>query len=233
MVPDKVPPPPCETSPDSGSEKFRPNHSETRGMRRWPEVPFWEALPDLEWEAPQGPRPAAPRRAPPRYPAPPHWCSLRGNMLYDLKIVKISALVILAVLTAAAQTGPVALKSPDGALEISIATVRGQAVQAAGGQLAYRVTFRGTPVIEWSNLGLLLEGAPALGPAVRIESSQASSQDETWSTPQGKANPVRNHYNAVAVQTVETAAGGRRLTVEARAYDDGVAFRYVVPSSLR
>ena len=31
------------------------------------------------------------------------------------------------------------------------------------------------------------------------------------------------------MQTVETAAGGRRLVMEARAYDDGVAFRYVVP----
>ena len=150
-------------------------------------------------------------------------------MLSDLKVFKIPALVLLAVLTAAAQTAPVALKSPDGALEISIATVRGQAVQAAGGQLAYRVTFRGKPLIEWSNLGLLLEGAPALGPAVRIESSQPSSLDETWKSVQGKANPIRNHYNAVAVQTVETAAAGRRLTVEARAYDDGVAFRYVVP----
>ena len=46
---------------------------------------------------------------------------------------------------------------------------------------------------------------------------------------QGKANPIRNHYNAVTVQTVETAANGRRLVMEARAYDDGVAFRYVVP----
>ena len=152
-----------------------------------------------------------------------------GIMLYDLKIVKWPALVLLAALTATAQTAPVVLKSPDGALEISIATVRGQAVQAAGGQLAYRVDLGGKSVLGWSNLGLLLDGAPALGPAVRIESSQASTQDETWTSPQGKANPIRNHYNAVAVQTVETAANGRRLIVEARAYDDGVAFRYVVP----
>jgi hypothetical protein len=53
------------------------------------------------------------------------------NMLRDLKIAKILALVVLAVLTAAAQTGAVALKSPDGAIEISIATVRGRSVQAA------------------------------------------------------------------------------------------------------
>jgi alpha-glucosidase len=150
-------------------------------------------------------------------------------MLCDLRVVKILAFVLLAALTAAAQTGPVVLKSPNGALEISIATVRGQSVQAAGGQLAYRVAFRGQPVIEWSNLGLAMEGSPALGPAVRIESSQASSQDETWTSVQGKANPIRSHYNAVTVQTVETAANGRRLVMEARAYDDGVAFRYVVP----
>jgi alpha-glucosidase len=150
-------------------------------------------------------------------------------MTGDRKLVNIPALVVLAAVTAAAQTGPVVLKSPNGALEISMATLRGQAVEAAGGQLAYRVAFRGKPVIEWSNLGLLIESAPALGPAVRIESSQASSQDETWTSPQGKANPIRNHYNAVAVRTVETTANGRRLVMEARAYDDGVAFRYYVP----
>jgi len=64
----------------------------------------------------------------------------------DPKLVKVPALVLLAVVTAAAQTGPVVLKSPDGAMEISFATVRGQSVQAAGGQLAYRVAFRGQPV---------------------------------------------------------------------------------------
>jgi alpha-glucosidase len=149
--------------------------------------------------------------------------------LCNLKIARVSALVLLAALIAAAQTAPVAVNSPDGALGISIATLRGQAVQAAGGQLAYRVTFRGRPVIEWSKLGLLLEGSPALGPAVRIESSQASSQDETWKPVQGKASSIRNRYNAVSIQTVETAGTGRRLVVEARAYDDGVAFRYVVP----
>ena len=150
-------------------------------------------------------------------------------MFHDQKIVKIVALLLMAVSTAAAQTGAVALQSPNGALEISIATLRDESPPAAGGQLAYRVVFRGQTVFDWSRLGLALDGSPALGPALRIESSQASSKDETWKSVQGKANPIRNHYNAVSVQTVETAAGGRRLIMEARAYDDGVAFRYVVP----
>jgi alpha-glucosidase len=110
---------------------------------------------------------------------------------------------------------------------MSIATVRGQAVQDAG-QLAYRVTFRGKVVLDWSNLGLAMEGSPVLGAAVHIESSQPSSQDQTWNPVAGKSNPIRNHYNAVTVQTVETAAGGRHLAIEVRAFDDGVAFRYDV-----
>ena len=85
-------------------------------------------------------------------------------MLSDLSLLKILALVLLAALAAAAQTGTVVLTSPNGALQISIATVRGQAVEAAGGQLAYRVAFRGQPVLEWSKLGLAIQGSPALGP---------------------------------------------------------------------
>jgi alpha-glucosidase len=150
-------------------------------------------------------------------------------MLSGPKLLKLLALLLLTALAAAAQTAPVVLTSPNGALEISFATVRGQSVQAAGGQLAYRVAFHGQPVLQWSNLGLLLEGTPPLGPAVRIESSQPSSQDETWTAVQGKASRIRNHYNAVTVETVEMAANGRRLAIEARAYDDGVAFRYTVP----
>jgi alpha-glucosidase len=138
-------------------------------------------------------------------------------------------LLYATMLTAAGQTGPVALMSPNGAIVISLATVRGRAVETAGGQLAYRVDFRGKPVIQWSNLGLAIDDAPALGPVVRIESSQLYSQDETWKSVQGKANPIRNHFNAVTVQTAETTTSGRRLALEARAYDDGVAFRYVVP----
>ena len=129
--------------------------------------------------------------------------------LVDLGL--FASLLCGPVLAAAAQTGPVVLRSPDGAIQISIATVRDQSVQSAGGQLAYRVEFRGRPVLEWSNLGLAIEGSPVLGPAVRIESSRPSSLDETWTPVQGKASPIRNHYNAVTVGTVETATNGRRL----------------------
>ncbi|MFL6354238.1 MAG: glycoside hydrolase family 97 N-terminal domain-containing protein, partial [Bryobacteraceae bacterium] len=144
------------------------------------------------------------------------------------RLAILFALVFAAISAAPAQT-PVSLKSPDGALELSIATVRGQSVQESGGQLAYRVAFRGKPVLDWSNLGLAIQGAPLLGSAVRVDSTKTSASDEAWNSIGSKANPIRDHYNAVTAQTIETAPHGRRLAIEARAYNDGVAFRYSIP----
>jgi alpha-glucosidase len=150
-------------------------------------------------------------------------------MFNGLRIIKTLLPILWIMLTVAGQAGPVVLKSPNGELEISIATLQGLSLRAEGGQLAYCVSFRGRSVLEWSNLGLIIEGSSVLGTDVRIESSQTSNQDETWTSVQGKANPIRNHYNTVTVQTAETSANGRHLVLEARAYDDGVAFRYIIP----
>jgi alpha-glucosidase len=141
--------------------------------------------------------------------------------------VRLFALAMATISLNQGQT--VTLKSPNGSLELSIATLKGQAVQESGGQLAYQIAFRGKPVVDWSNLGLELQGASMLGSAVRIDSSKTSSGDETWNSVAGKANPIRDHYNAVSVHTMETATAHRQLTIEARAYDDGIAFRYSIP----
>ncbi|HVX67270.1 MAG TPA: glycoside hydrolase family 97 protein, partial [Bryobacteraceae bacterium] len=138
--------------------------------------------------------------------------------------------LLLAIVPAFAQTGPVALKSPDGSLEISIATLKGDTLEAAGGHLAYRIAYRGKPVFQWSGLGLSVQGGPPLGADMRVTGSQPSGGDETWTAVHGKANPIRNHYNAVTVEAVETGRPNRKLTIEARAYDDGVAFRYLIPA---
>jgi hypothetical protein len=132
------------------------------------------------------------------------------------RLASLFALAFASSSVASAQT-PVILTFPDGALELSIAAVSRQSVQESGGQLAYRLAFRSKPVLDWSNLGLAIQGAPVLGSAVRIESTKTSVSDKTWNSIVGKANFIRNHYNAVTVRTVEGAPPGRRLAIEARA----------------
>ncbi len=99
----------------------------------------------------------------------------------------IFAVALATALAVSAQTGSVALKSPNGELEIAIATVSGAAPSDAGGQLAYRVSFHGNLVVDWSNLGLDIQGSQVLGSQVRILSSDSSRGDETWSAPGGGA----------------------------------------------
>lgn len=124
-----------------------------------------------------------------------------------------------AVLLAAAFAESV--KSPDGNLEFTFET--------ASGQLGYRVSYRGKPLILRSQLGLELQNARPLGAAVTITSASQGSVDETHRLVAGKANPVRDRYNSLRIEVTEAGEPGRKLVMEARAYDDGAAFRYVMP----
>jgi alpha-glucosidase len=116
------------------------------------------------------------------------------------------------------------LKSPDGLIEMT--------VSADDGQLSYSVSFHGKPVILKSGLGLQIPYQPLLGSGVRIVKTQPGSVDETYSMPHGKSNPVRNVCRTLSIDLEETKSPGRKMTLEARAYNDGVAFRYILPDSI-
>src|SRR5580704_7612155 len=100
---------------------------------------------------------------------------------------------------------------------------------AAGEQsgLRYAVEFHGKRLIAESQLGLELAGQPALGPGMVKTTAQPATVDQTYTIPVGKTSSVRDHYNAVSARFSDPS--GRKLTIEMRAYDDGVAFRYSVP----
>jgi alpha-glucosidase len=135
---------------------------------------------------------------------------------------KRAALFVLFPALLAAQSTAV-VKSPDGKLVMSFQT------RGATGQLTYSVTFRGKPLIDDSALRLDLEGQRPLGTEVRIAQQTPWNVDETYHLVTGKASTVRNHYNALRIDVEENGENRRNLSIEARAYDDAVAFRYVVP----
>ena len=139
------------------------------------------------------------------------------------------ALLLTAAATIRLQSQPVSLRSPDGRLTLQFQTLTTNKTPVASGALAYDLAFQNHPLLEPSAMSLELEGQPPLGANVRIARSTPSQTDETYRLVGGKANPVRNHFNALRIELEETAAPNRKLVVEARAYNDAVAFRYVVP----
>jgi alpha-glucosidase len=150
------------------------------------------------------------------------------------------AVVLLTLLqgVALAQSAETALRSPNGQLAITFRTVAitpteddGRKVEPApaGGQLVYEVSFRGKSLVEPSALRLDLSGQPPLGANVRIANATAeNNKEENYRLITGKTSSVHDRYNALRLDVEES--GGRKLTMEARAYDDAVAFRYVVPA---
>lgn len=97
------------------------------------------------------------------------------------------------------------------------------------GRPGYRVLHRGNPVIDSSGLGFEFKNQPALLNGMKWVKSEMFSEDETWEMPWGEQREVRNHFNGARVVLQEKEAPGRRLILNFRAYEDGIAFRYEFP----
>lgn len=113
------------------------------------------------------------------------------------------------------------LTSPDGALQVTISDSDGQA--------RYAVAYKGQALLSPSPLGLVLSAGGSLSHGLKIAGATPSSGDATYDLVAGKTRTVRDHFNQLDVDFQEPEGGKRRLRVVVRAYDDGVAFRYVLP----
>jgi alpha-glucosidase len=131
--------------------------------------------------------------------------------------------VLLGIVTNLRAQTPLRVASPDGKNEVTIGTHDGTAY--------YSVDRVGKHVMLPSRLGFTFRGARALGDGVQIVSSSRSTRDTTWGLPWGEVSRVREHYNELRVQFAESVAPHRRFAILARAFDDGIGFRYEVADS--
>ena len=121
------------------------------------------------------------------------------------------------------------LSSPDGQIVMRFDTVGAQGARGGEGRLVYSLAFRGKPVMDDSRLALELDGHPPLGASVHIGSAEASSGVDDYAMQFQKVSHVHDAYNSLVLHVAEAAAPGRSMNIEARAYNNGVAFRYVLP----
>jgi len=108
-------------------------------------------------------------------------------------------------------------------------TVAGMESTGAGGKLVYSVTFHGKQLLDPSALALELANRPVLGSNVQIVESTPGKGSDDYTLVAGKVSAVHDQYNSLLLRTVESSGAKRSLLIEARAYNDGIAFRYVLP----
>jgi hypothetical protein len=88
---------------------------------------------------------------------------------------------------------------------------------------------KGRPLLAPSSLGLAVTGG-SLSHGLKIAGASRAASDTTYELVAGKTKTVRDHYNQLSVDFQEPDGQKRQLKVIVRAYDDGVAFRYVLPA---
>ena len=150
----------------------------------------------------------------------------------DMTCSKFCALSLLLGLAASAygqSPDPrVRVTSPDGNVVFILADgVTPNESEPKKNGLRYAVDFHGKWLLDESDLGIKIQGAPAIGPDMRQVAVHPGQHDETYTIPVGKTSSVRDHYNSAVVDLADNA--GRKMSIEVRAYDDGVAFRYLLP----
>jgi alpha-glucosidase len=113
------------------------------------------------------------------------------------------------------------LTSPDGRIGVAVTDTEG---------LCYRVTLDGQPALAESRLGLEFSGGVTLGSGVRIASVQRSKHEGTWENPFGQRRVVPDRYCELQLELEGVAADSHRLRLIVRAYDEGIALRYEIPT---
>jgi alpha-glucosidase len=161
----------------------------------------------------------------------------RGSKSGRQRVLVALAAAAVLILAAGACTsaskaggsGPMAVTSPDGNLSLSLRLEAKPQPYLAGERLYYRVDYKGAPVLVDSPLGLDLAEAEALDHGFEVVGTSTRSNDTTWENDFGALKTVPDTFNELVVSLREKAAPNRRLDVVVRAYDGGVAFRYVLP----
>lgn len=142
----------------------------------------------------------------------------------EKKGIVLSLIVLLWSFQSCTSTGPWELTSPDGSVRFVVENKKTNGSEL----LQYVVYYRDSLVMNASRLGLVLDGVE-LGRNARIVSvGNTKTIHEPYELKAGKQLRTINHCKELAL----TFEGKEKVQYELiiRAYDDGVAFRYAIPS---
>lgn len=139
---------------------------------------------------------------------------MKENMiLFKMQQKRWFFLLLVAVLFTACSKKDklLSVPSPDESIQIVFSDT--------SGVLAYQVLWQGQELVGPSSLSILPNAT------VNIIKTERVAKDSTWHPTWGQQSSIRDHYNELQLELDWGGVGGKLL---ARAYDQGVAFRFVL-----
>jgi len=140
------------------------------------------------------------------------------------KTILISIVLICSSFATISGKKQVAIESPDKQTSISIGINPNE-----GNQLFYTVKYHGQEIVKPSPIGFTLIGDTAFGKNLKITKAKIKELNESWERVWGKSKSVENHCFEACIELKETSTPFRKFKLTARAYNDGIAFRYGIP----
>ena len=129
-----------------------------------------------------------------------------------MKKILLTLSLLMLALTVGAREQPFKLESPDGRLEVSIQYDH---------VIAFSVNCDGHWLIMPTTIGLTYEQGGKVMDKMTVKKITRRTMDETIASPFTRQASMRNHYNELTLYLKEG------LSVVFRAYNEGVAYRYV------
>ena len=117
------------------------------------------------------------------------------------------------------------LASPNGALVFLLER------DAATGGFAWTVTHSNRPVVMRGALGLEISGSGVIADTGTVINVEARSVDSTWIPPYGERSAIPDKFREETLTIEYAGQGSLSAKLQVRAYDEGIAFRYLVSGS--
>lgn len=119
------------------------------------------------------------------------------------------------------------IASPNGEITVQIGL---SGANGMTGVMRYRVHHGGQPLITASNLGLTTDDGQT--PTIEFEWLNATTRtvSQTISLPVAEVGLIPDRYNETVIELRDRQQPLRTLNVVVRVYDEGVAFRYLLPA---
>jgi len=132
------------------------------------------------------------------------------------------SIILAALLSCQTFKAPLEITSPNQQVQITLNLSDEQAP-------VYSVKLNGNAIIAESPMGIELKQNGLLSQGMKITGVKRNAIDETYELVVGKSHEARNYCNEMTVSLQEMKTPKRKLDLVFRAYNDGVAFRYIIP----
>ena len=95
--------------------------------------------------------------------------------------------------------------------------------------LIYTVSYKGQLLIDNSRLSISFKDGGTFGQDISIGKPEFKKMEEIYDLVVGKSSKVHSLSNEVMIPVTENSGLKRQLNIEVRVFNDGAAFRYVIP----